>query len=92
MITMIMSTMLMVMMIFVRMRIRIRVMVIWMTLILMEVLMLMLMLQDEDTRGSFASHGTSTPERGIKPRFVVCLVIFCNTYLWLSLHQHVLNC
>ena len=24
--------------------------------------------QDEDTRGSFASHGTSTPERGGKPR------------------------
>ena len=24
--------------------------------------------QDEDTRGSFASHGTSTPERGVKPR------------------------
>merc|ERR1719264_1011988 len=24
--------------------------------------------EDEDTRGSFASHGTSTPERGVKPR------------------------
>ena len=49
-------------------------------------------IQDEDTRGSFASHGTSTPERGIKSRFVVCLFIFCNTCLWLSLHQPILNC
>merc|ERR1719507_2556169 len=24
--------------------------------------------EDEDTRGSFASHGTSTPERGVNPR------------------------